>query len=586
MAEVFGVAAGALTLLATVFENIEKLKALRKSIKAIPGELQDLIEEIELVQHLLRNFTPDMYSFLDMPLTERRLSRFGTELETLISDVQRYQISTSGRRIGAMKLALKKDEIRERRRNLENIKGTLSLLQLTYSSVCFQELGPIMRARMTSRALEEEGPEDEDKQTSNQIIYRTRKTIPRTTKGKTWELRFRTPLIVIDKIWNLQLRRALSGWTFTIQTNNVIPRCAPIFTACLKRDVEEVQRLFSAGLATPHDCDETGLSLLMYATYTCQLELCQMLLNNGADPDYKRDHARKRGVLQIASSAAYGWIDHPESVPSIVDLFRMIIHASKDCYDPFEDLMRSEENDLFGFYGPPEALTIMQQYTFSNYSTLPLAVRFERAMDLHRSNATPAMLKIAMGGSIEPAAFRLRREDGKTLLHKIAQCMGWRYGLEQIDRAIKWRPLLSDAIAHSADPKTSWEFSGESLTTTFLRAVLVQKGIQPIWYNFNAILRQWATELKLAGVDLETYGANEKFFNKTRGTKPELHFYFVYKRASIFLEAVPARILELAYGPEPEDWQVWVTNPVDELVGEFWEMVERKEEVMPGTWVE
>jgi hypothetical protein len=42
----------------------------------------------------------------------------------------------------------------------------------------------------------------------------------------------------------------------------------------------------------------------------------------------------------------------------------------------------------------------------------------------------------------------------------------------------------------------------------------------------------------------------------------------------------------LSYGPNPEDWHVRFDNPVDEVVGEFWEMVEREEEIMPGTWVE
>jgi hypothetical protein len=45
-------------------------------------------------------------------------------------------------------------------------------------------------------------------------------------------------------------------------------------------------------------------------------------------------------------------------------------------------------------------------------------------------------------------------------------------------------------------------------------------------------------------------------------------------------------ILRLKYGPDPEDWHLFVTNPIDELVGELWEMVERSLEVMPGTWID
>jgi hypothetical protein len=46
------------------------------------------------------------------------------------------------------------------------------------------------------------------------------------------------------------------------------------------------------------------------------------------------------------------------------------------------------------------------------------------------------------------------------------------------------------------------------------------------------------------------------------------------------------RILSLEFGPRPEEWRLWVSNPVDELAWEFWEMVERGEQVMPGTWID
>ncbi|KAL4997394.1 hypothetical protein BDV10DRAFT_186189 [Aspergillus recurvatus] len=605
MAEVLGVAASAVGLfglLGNIFESIEKLKALRSFVKTIPQELQDLIEDVETVQCLLQNFTPEMYSILDIPLSERRLSKFRTELEIMIGEVQKYQISTTSRRIGAVKLALKKEEIRERKRNLDNIKSTLMLLQQTYLSVCFRELGPIMCAKKapastTGQVVEEEATENEDRQTSKHATYRTRKTIPWTTKGKNWEVQFRTPLIVIDKIWNLQLRRALSGWTFTIRTNNVIPCNAPIITACLEGDLEDVQRLFLAGLATPHDCDENGWSLLMIATRCRRLQLCRMLLENGADPDHKNKYGF--GALQCASFAAKRWIDYPKLVPLIVDLFRLIINVSKDCHDPFEELelreLRAYGYRRFdGFNGPPEALTMIQQYTFDNYATLPLSVRLERAMALNEMTATPSMLEIAMGGSTDPATIHLRNERGETLLDRIVQWMGWNFGCEQIDRAIEWRPLLKDAMVTFADLYSSliaifltgfsgnWRGSQRKPYRDWRRA-------RRMPYDLNPIIRIWATELKLAGVDLETYGAKERLFNRTRGIDLGLNIWFNYslpKHPSGCYELLPFRIIDISYGPDPEDWRIWVTNPSDTLVGDFWEMIEREKEVMPGTWVE
>lgn len=135
MAEAFGVVAGAfsvIALLGQIIESIEKLRSLRTFIKTIPQELQGLIDDIELVQGVLKTTTPDMLQVADIPSIERRLNTFQTDLETLISNIQKYQQSATGRRMGAIKLFMKKEEILAQRRNLENIRNTLGSLQWTY----------------------------------------------------------------------------------------------------------------------------------------------------------------------------------------------------------------------------------------------------------------------------------------------------------------------------------------------------------------------------------------------------------------------------------------------------------------------
>lgn len=67
---------------------------------------------------------------------------------------------------------------------------------------------------------------------------------------------------MIDKIWALQAKRCYSGWNFNIRTHNVVPDDAPIFDACADGDIEQIQTLFSAGLASVYDCDKNGTGLL------------------------------------------------------------------------------------------------------------------------------------------------------------------------------------------------------------------------------------------------------------------------------------------------------------------------------------
>ncbi|KAL4899054.1 hypothetical protein BDW74DRAFT_184056 [Aspergillus multicolor] len=591
MAEAFGVVASAisiLTLLEHIIDSIEKLKALRTFIKSIPHELADLIEEIEIVQGVLQTLTPDMFDFMNISLTQRRLSTFRSDLEVLICEIEKYRVAATVRRIGIVKLALKKDEIRAQRQNLDNIKGTLLLLQQAYCSASLRELGSIIRNQKRQTGQLETG---ELHERNDQLTGRPRKNRAQTLRQQTWKLKFRTPLVVIDKSWDFQFRRLYSGWTFSFRTLNVVRHNAPIWNACWSGNVEEVQRLFSAGLATPFDCDDVGRSILGVAAYFHQLEVCHLLLENGADPD----HVTTMGwtILRFYNAGYYKRFsegDFADAVsPNDLCWLRALIDASKDCYDPFEDLGRQEDNWEIGFHGTPEILTFMQQHTFDDYANLPLDLRFKRAMALNTTTATPSMMKIALGGDIEPDVFDLKDTYNKTLLHKIIECMGENYGLEREDHALEWRPLFSNAIAACPDVNEQWScYDGtkETLLLKFLHNYVWNcKAIRRRCYDFNPILRQWATELKLAGIDLEAYGAAEQIVHKTEPLLDlELRVHSVSCPWWTGGMELPFRIFKIAFGPEPEDWRIWVTNLIDELVGEFWEMVEREGRVMPGTW--
>ncbi|KAL4881860.1 hypothetical protein BJY04DRAFT_188215 [Aspergillus karnatakaensis] len=95
----------------------------------------------------------------------------------------------------------------------------------------------------------------------------------------------------------------------------------------------------------------------------------------------------------------------------------------------------------------------------------------------------------------------------------------------------------------------------------------------------------------ILGVDIEQYGARECELMESSDFYLELSVTASQRRYPkadwhLIRDVDIYRILKLAYGPKPEDWQIWVNNPIDELVGEFWEMLEREEEVMPGTWID
>lgn len=280
-------------------------------------------------------------------------------------------------------------------------------------------------------------------------------------------------------------------------------------------------------------------------------------------------------------------------IPLAIELYRLLINASVDSVDPFEDLGTEYDRSwLDGFRGPPEVLVMMQQYTFADYASLPLQTRFSRTMALNVPCATPATLEIAMGGYIDPDSYRLEDEFGRTLLHKFAQCMGSDLSKEEKDATHTWRPLLRDAIAASADLNKVAVINGARHTPFLAFFVCFSwnwQAIRRARYDFSPALRTWVSELRFAGVDIETYGAKESAFVEEFGLEYRIYVGPLRSRSIGYInkeEFFWFYFWKLSYGPEPEDWTIWVMNPIDELVGEFWEMVEREEEVMPGTWFE
>lgn len=284
----------------------------------------------------------------------------------------------------------------------------------------------------------------------------------------------------------------------------------------------------------------------------------------------------------------------PESRKALLlDLFKLFIaYAEEELFDNF--WRRPNGVVDMGFNGPAEALSLIQSHHFERYSELPLKLRWERAMAVTPwiGDSKPQAIRIALGGgdSIDPAAFRIESAHGETLLHRIAQGMAYSHAVKRIDDIAEWRLLLAEAISSSNLYQLErWGKTALGPLHWFLHRFVAEVYRNPIRWckTFDDILCIWLSELKHAGVDLETYGADQQALFKSGHASLYLP---VRTRLGSKLprndEKLWGRVLGLEYGPEPEDWHIFITNPVDELVGEFWESVQRSLEVMPGTWVE
>ncbi|KAF8528325.1 ankyrin repeat-containing domain protein [Trichophaea hybrida] len=71
----------------------------------------------------------------------------------------------------------------------------------------------------------------------------------------------------------------------TISFSAVLPENSEVFNLAKTGDLDGLVRLFSEGKASLSDCDTSGRSLLTYACYGLQPNVCKFLLERGADPD-------------------------------------------------------------------------------------------------------------------------------------------------------------------------------------------------------------------------------------------------------------------------------------------------------------
>ena len=91
----------------------------------------------------------------------------------------------------------------------------------------------------------------------------------------------------------------------------------------------------------------------------------------------------------------------------------------------------------------------------------------------------------------------------------------------------------------------------------------------------DAAVKMWLGDLQTTGLDLKIFGQTEESLFNSGYSDKTLSYKWVYGWL---------RLINFTYGSSPDDWHLWISVSTDYLVGEFWCLVKRQEEVMPGAW--
>ena len=265
---------------------------------------------------------------------------------------------------------------------------------------------------------------------------------------------------------------------------------------------------------------------------------------------------------------------------------------------------------LCRYRGPVAGFSTLLKYLDTPTAVLSDEERCQIATEIARQShfSSPDVFLAALGcspNSLSGLVYKNRNGNRQTLLHAAMDAVGHLIECEKIRPyftgpenykayILGWTAITQDLLVGGADLHAI----SDKYKTTYVRFIMkddLQKPCTPLLFIFRSChqldwtrhhpsimhraLKWWIQTLYEANINLMDYGGKEKAVWDKEDVDREC---ICYIGQSLFWR----RFIGFSYGPSPNDWVFWENEPWAEFAGDFWLMVERKEEVMPGTWIE
>jgi hypothetical protein len=272
MAEVFGIAAGAIgvvSLSIQLAESLQKVKRFYGAVKNAPPQVEELVEEIEIMQDILSDLESGSQSAHMVGSASMRrcmkVAQRATKSFVAFSDELQTRIKKSRFR-GGVKFALSREDIKQMLDQLERTKSSLNLAYNLYQQATSEDRHGAIISALASRQDVAVGIVQSDQMSpAVQDPVATTCNCSQAFRCKGFGdiriFQMTTPGWLSHTVWQLEMGRSLIGLNIMLRTYGIVPFNAPVFEACETGDTIEMQRLFDNRLATPFDKTESGFSL-------------------------------------------------------------------------------------------------------------------------------------------------------------------------------------------------------------------------------------------------------------------------------------------------------------------------------------
>ncbi|KAH6990686.1 hypothetical protein BKA56DRAFT_214028 [Ilyonectria sp. MPI-CAGE-AT-0026] len=452
-----------------------------------------------------------------------------------------------------------------------------------------------------------------------------------------WQAYIQWPNWLSKSIYEVESNPTLGGWMYNYRIYNIVPSNSEIITKVKNGDTDGVLKLFQARKASPFDREADGTSLLSYAAKSNNYETCKLLLRMGLHKSLAQPVGLEAGgplnVLvhgSVSSTLKPKSPDQKKELRRIAELFNSYLDEPEST-----TVLRLFDFEQLWPYGGNYKMEYQLNFLPTLY-TGPLRNRIEafRLGSFHM-NSCDLDHFIAKDGRVTASDVNLSTREKLSLVHSAAVALGTRFPDEILVPGPKgfpmpvvydedWSELVQRVASvaghddlHSVETITPWDvyqvptWRGTPLISVIGGALCyISPDISFCHWDtvFQRTLRQWILDLQIAGVDLTEYGRREvvALRDNNRGaldadaiesSRHQIRNRMVKEAKSYRLQEiemggwnenhwVPIRLLDLKVGPRPEDWRLEWVSEFEWMAREFWELMEKENIVMPGSWVE
>ena len=486
------------------------------------------------------------------------------------------------------------------RYSFNTYRGDLTAISTrNFSTSCAdQSASEMSRDTHANNDIESSNTTDENPNTvgpaSRQPIYTTCKA-----KGRRiTSMKLRLSNLFLNSVWEFSVYKANQGWDFSLRSYNLRPWDAQIFQAISNGDLSQTCELLHSGRASVRDQDPSGNGVLHYAARSCSAygsTIIEYLVKSGADiygvdfdgfpPLFSfSNHEHDYEHVETSLAAGYkvftshrDWIPpHPstrvqcknfKAANDLTDVFPMFRSPPKEIirsvlhemWPPWKDMLPADRigtlfpdivgQTLIGAINPLCMRACLSheyiQETFPNWDTKEKVVLMTYAFD-----ALAKQLACGVEKGIEEARSFLR--DMHTTNCLINE-------LPEVDSL----QVFVHRYAGAAQTRL------EGFNPPFWR---VERYVNAARKGLNLYI----SELMILGIDMATVIDVEKKVLARLEEKRTLR--------GISLPGIQFKVIAIDYGLKADDWCLWLSNPLDEWAGEFWDMIDHPERAIPGAW--